>query len=419
MTILRRHKRLSAAASVLAACGVLAGVALADNVINDVVVNDTDTITAGGSTTVNYHISATGAGNDGQGGCNAADATPATVTINAPAGVTATPSQLSFTSCGTSNEKPVVFSSNAAGNYPITASVSDAGVGSYSTSQANFTLRVNAVTPSDTTAPVITPTVVGTLGNNGWYTSDVTLSWDVSDAQSTVSSTSGCETTSITADQGPTDYTCTATSAGGTDSKMVSIKRDATAPTVGFNGGPANGGTYFPLTVPAAPTCVGSDTTSLLASCIISGYSTGVGPQTMTATAEDNAGNTAIATRSYTVRPPFTLGGFFQPVDMNGMVNTVKNGATVPLKFTVLDGGVAQTSTSVVSSFRQIKVPCDDSLTADDIEIVSTGGTSLRYDATGGQFIQNWQTPKQVGACYTATVTFISNQTISANFKLK
>jgi len=88
------------------------------------------------------------------------------------------------------------------------------------------------VAPSDTTAPVIVPTVTGTLGGNGWYTSNVSLTWSVTDPESTVSSTSGCGPTNITADQGPITYTCTATSAGSTASQSVSIKRDATAPSV-------------------------------------------------------------------------------------------------------------------------------------------------------------------------------------------
>ena len=105
---------------------------------------------------------------------------------------------------------------------------------------------------------------------------------------------------------------------------------------------------------------------------------------------------------------------------MGGVLNTVKNGSTVPLKFTVADEGVAQTSTSVVASFKTREVACGTlSSLSDEIEIVSTGGTVLRYDATAGQFIQNWQTPKQVGTCHIATVTMIDGSTIAANFKLK
>src|SRR6185503_7124478 len=42
----------------------------------------------------------------------------------------------------------------------------------------------NDTTITDTTAPVITPTVTGTSGSNGWYTSNVSVSWAVSDPES-------------------------------------------------------------------------------------------------------------------------------------------------------------------------------------------------------------------------------------------
>lgn len=51
----------------------------------------------------------------------------------------------------------------------------------------------------DTTPPVITPNVAGTLGQNGWYVSNVAATWTVSDPESTPTTT-GCETQNITAD---------------------------------------------------------------------------------------------------------------------------------------------------------------------------------------------------------------------------
>ena len=51
--------------------------------------------------------------------------------------------------------------------------------------------------------------------------------------------------------------------------------------------------------------------------------------------------------------------------------------------------------------------------------MVSTGGTSLRYDSTAGQFIQNWQTPKLPGVCYIVTMTTDDGSSLTANFKLK
>ncbi|MDE1769010.1 MAG: Ig-like domain repeat protein [Thaumarchaeota archaeon] len=84
----------------------------------------------------------------------------------------------------------------------------------------------------DTTPPVIVPTITGTLGNNGWYTSDVTVSWSVTDPESTISSSTGCTTSIINTDTAGTTLTCTATSAGGTSSNSVTIKRDSTPPVV-------------------------------------------------------------------------------------------------------------------------------------------------------------------------------------------
>jgi hypothetical protein len=81
----------------------------------------------------------------------------------------------------------------------------------------------------DTTPPVITPNVSGTLGNNGWYTSDVTVSWTVTDPESRVTST--CSPTTISSDTAGIQINCQATSAGGTSSNSITIKRDATPPT--------------------------------------------------------------------------------------------------------------------------------------------------------------------------------------------
>ena len=70
----------------------------------------------------------------------------------------------------------------------------------------------------DPTAPTIdaTRTPTDPDGLNGWYTSDVTLAWDVKEPQSPNSLVkTGCVDQSITADQAEETYSCSATSAGG------------------------------------------------------------------------------------------------------------------------------------------------------------------------------------------------------------
>jgi predicted outer membrane repeat protein len=84
----------------------------------------------------------------------------------------------------------------------------------------------------DQTPPQINLSVDGTLGSNGWYVSDVSVSWNVSDAESTITSQNGCDPQSVSSDTAGTTFTCSATSVGGTASQGVTIQRDATAPSV-------------------------------------------------------------------------------------------------------------------------------------------------------------------------------------------
>ena len=96
-----------------------------------------------------------------------------------------------------------------------------------------------------------------------------------------------------------------------------------------------------------------------------------------------------------------------EPVFLYNVVwNSVKGGSTVPL--------------NAVTGFTAKTAPCPGSTAVvDEIELVTTGGTSLRYDTTGGPFIRNWQDPKKPGACTQAIATLQDGSTITANFTLK
>ena len=174
--------------------------------------------------------------------------------------------------------------------------------------------------------------------------------------------------------------------------------------------------------VPAAPTCSSSDTVSGLAHCHVTGHNTAAGTHTLTATATDNAGRTSTSELTYTVSA-WSLKGFYSPVDMSTQTttvwNTVKGGSTVPLKFEAFAGSEL-TNTSAIKSFTQRQVSCTTAGTlVDDIEVTTTGGTSLRYDTTAGQFVQNWQTPKKPGTCHVVTMTTQDGSPLSASFMLK
>ncbi|MBC7990886.1 MAG: PxKF domain-containing protein [Luteimonas sp.] len=92
----------------------------------------------------------------------------------------------------------------------------------------------------DPTPPVVTPVVTGTLGDGDWYTSDVQVAWTVDDPDSAIESTTGCEAVVLSTDSAAAGFTCTATSAGGSSSETVTIKRDATAPETLLSTAPAD-----------------------------------------------------------------------------------------------------------------------------------------------------------------------------------
>ena len=288
------------------------------------------------------------------------------------------------------------------------------------TSAGGSAARQDVTIQRDATAPSVSYTSAsGTVGLDSWYTSDVTATFTGTDVTSGPASATQTATSSgegeavVVGSPAFTDNAGNTTAAGAA---KQSFKVDLTDPTASFDS--SIGSVYFG-SVPAAPTCTAADGVSGPAGCIVAGYSTAVGTHTLTATATDNAGRTGTASQEYTVLA-WTLKGFYQPVDMGGVWNTVKGGSTVPLKFQLFAGPTELTSTSAVKSFTQTTVACPGaSATMAAIDFVTTGGTSLRYDTTGGQFIQNWATPKKPGTCYVTTMTAQDGSTISANFMLK
>src|SRR5215469_9069287 len=85
----------------------------------------------------------------------------------------------------------------------------------------------------DSTPPVITPTITGTMGSNGWYVSNVTVTWTATDPESGIASSTGCGSTSLTTDSAGFSVICSATNGAGLSSlNTVTIKRDATPPSI-------------------------------------------------------------------------------------------------------------------------------------------------------------------------------------------
>jgi len=234
----------------------------------------------------------------------------------------------------------VTFTPTAPGSFSGTIVYRATGTsskdGSTLTRDGAMTVTASVVV-CDTTPPEITPNVSGTLGNNGWYVSDVSVTWTVSDPESGIASSSGCDSTTISSDTSGTTLTCSATNGVGlSNSASVTIKRDATPPTITGSRSPgpnANGWNNTDVTVSFACSDGLSGIDSCSAPVTLSGEGAG---QSVTGTAVDKAGNSASATVggiNIDKTPPTITGSRSPDPNANGWNNT-----DVTVSFACSDG---------------------------------------------------------------------------------
>ncbi len=155
----------------------------------------------------------------------------------------------------------------------------------------------NDTTIFDNTAPVITPTISGTVGSNGWYTSNVTVSWTVVDSESGIASSTGCTTANLNSDTIGTSITCSASNnAGLSSSNSVTVKIDKTSPTAVLTviaGTAGNNGWY---TSDVTIQTVGTDSTSSPVTCTANQFQTAETAGTaFNGSCTNNAGLTTLA----------------------------------------------------------------------------------------------------------------------------
>jgi len=183
------------------------------------------------------------------------------------------------------------YAADGLGNQTASCSYTDTGDLTQETS-ATYSIY-------DPSAPTIdsTRTPSSPDGGEGWYRSDVTLTWDVGEPESPSSlSLDGCDDQSIVTD-GEFVFSCSATSAGGSSGPVeVAVKRDATKPTITGSRAPeANGYGWNAGDVVVSFAC--ADALSGLASCTVDQTLGGEGrDQSVAGTARDRAGNTESTT---------------------------------------------------------------------------------------------------------------------------
>ncbi len=168
--------------------------------------------------------------------------------------------------------------------------------------------RSYTVVSADHSGPVVTPTIVGTLGTGGWCTSGVEVTWAVDDPESEISNESGCERTYVIEDTAATTLTCAATSFGGTTANSVTIKKDASPPAITWPTPSPSAGYALNEAIAAEFSC--TDAGSGVDGCegtVSDGAAvdtTTLGAHAFEVAATDAAGNSQTISRAYRVVNP-------------------------------------------------------------------------------------------------------------------
>jgi Tol biopolymer transport system component len=213
----------------------------------------------------------------------------------------------------------------------------------------------------------------------------------------------------------------------GTDANVYALtfrlpSPDTTPPSITISA-PANTTYTLNQAVATSYSCADESGGSGLASCVgpvPSGSAidtASVGAKTFTVNAADNAGNAASVSVAYNVI--YTFSGFFQPVDNLPMLNAVKAGSALPVKFSLAGN---QGLTILAAGYPKSQpIACDSAAPIDDIEqTVTAGGSSLAYDATNDQYRYVWKTDMVwAGSCHQLIVRLADGSDHRANFKFK
>ena len=114
----------------------------------------------------------------------------------------------------------------------------------------------------------------------------------------------------------------------------------------------------------------------------------------------------------------FDFKGFYAPVDNQPVVNVVKAGSSVPLKWSL--AGYQGMGVLATGSPSSRSVSCDSSLAPDELELTATPGSSgLSYDATADRYSYVWKTEKAWTGCRELVLRLSDGSVHTAAFRFK
>jgi hypothetical protein len=276
-----------------------------------------------------------------------------------------------------------------------------------------------SVTVQDTTAPVIsahanvTAEATGPTGAAVNYANPTAS--DIVDGSVAVVCTPASGSTFAL---GTTTVNCSATdNAGNTASSSFSVTvQDTTPPSISAHAevnaiATSAAGAVVNYTLPTATDLVDG---SVAVTCLpASGSTFAIGSTTVNCSATDSHGNTG--TSSFNVVVSYAFNGFFKPIDNLPIVNVVKAGQGIPVKFSL--GGNMGLNIFAAGYPRSVQMVCNGAVSDTVEETVTAGGSSLSYDATAGQYIYVWKSEKAwAGTCRQLQVKLADGTYHYANF---
>jgi hypothetical protein len=265
-------------------------------------------------------------------------------------------------------------------------------------SSASSAIKVDKSAPS---APVAT-TTPGSPVFDGWFKDTVKVSYSGSTDPALLDTSAGSGVASYNpADEsfsasGTHDYSGTATDNAGNVSAATTgqVKVDTNNPTFGPcpTAGPflVNNGTQSVGTISAfdADESGVNNANSTLSGTVNTGT---LGPQQVTFMAKDNVGHEATTQCSYNVIAHNFI-GFSSPVDNAPVLNTVKAGQGIPLKWRLMDASGNPVTNLQSVEVKASGISCALGTSADQVEEVASGSSGLQ-NLGDGYYQFNWKSP--------------------------